>query len=1145
METISEHHVNALCSTGNRKSIQTRGGSRRTISSKGAMADRRRQEEDYVIAFKSGNKLVAEQLLPRIPQPAAITTTFEFSSRYRMLALVSLLHLAAYWGWRNVVTALVSVYKCAANCKDEEGHVPLHYAAYNGHLEVVKYFVIELVCNPMDRNKYGYTPLHYACENGHLNIAQYLIREEHCNPSCKNNNGWTPLHYACRYGNLSIAQYLIREEHCNPSCKSKYDETPLHYACCHGNLNIAQYLIREEHCNPSCKNKYGATPLHIACRHGNLNIAQYLIREEHRNPSCENKYGETPLHYACRYGHLNIAQYLIREEHCNPSCENNIGETPLHWACRYGNLNIAQYLIREEHCNPSCEDMYGETPLHYACRYGHLNIAQYLIREEHCNPSCENNIGETPLHWACRYGNLNIAQYLIREEHCNPSCENNIGKTPLHYACRYGHLNIAQYLIREEHCNPSCENNDGWTPLHIACLHNHAHIVQYLLSTGRVNPLAENKDDNTALYYASGNYDIIKLFQPFEECRSAFPVHTFTKLILIGDSGAGKTTITELIIRLASSTARTAVECVADVQRLTAGIVPHRIQSEQLGNFVVYDFAGQQEYYSSHAAVLEQVMRRSAAMFLCVVDLSESKEKICESLHYWLSFIDNACSTAEGRSHVVIVGSHADQVTSSAKEKSSLLQTIIATRRVRRQEYVGCIAMDCRRANTDASRRLIAILTNSQKAIAASQPVIHYYSHVVYAFLRTKLNVVGCTLHDLVSAVAKENDSSLPNDQSVLIDILTILSDRALILFIHHLHSSWVVVKTEALLNEINGTLFAPRQFKEHRDILASNTGIVSTSSLLSAFPHHNTDMLVGFLQSLNFCQPVEPSVLENTNLQTTPSHSTADLLFFPGLVQSERPDSLVQQEALKFGWCLGCVDPEQYFSSRFLHILLLSVAYRFSQSVRRKVTSSPHGLQRRCIVWKNGISWTDSDNITTLIELLDNNRRVLVAMSCSKDRPMKYAKLRSSLINLVHCLHQEHCPSLEVYECLISPSLVQQYPFNDLPDTELFDIQDVAVSILCRKLFIRSQSECCIGRLPTQSLPLEPYHLLSPSSVCELFDHSNADQPVSTALLHEITKHFNQLKMKPQVYKELREHLDRLSLFAGRNPLVSSVAVL
>ena len=900
------------------------------------MAERRQEEDNCVRSFKSGNKLVAEQLLPRIPEPAAIVTTFEFSGFYGVLALVSLVHLAAYWGWRNVVTALVSVYKCAANCKDEEGHIPLHYAAYNGHLEVVKYFVVELLCDPMDRNKYGYTPLHYACENGHLNIAQYLIREEHC------------------------------------------------------------------------------------------------------NPSCESKYGSTPLHYACSNGHLNIAQYLIREKHCNPSCENNNSYTPLQ------------------------------------------------------------------------------------------------------YACRYGHLNIAQYLIREEHCNPSCESSDGSTPLHLACLRDHVHIVQCLLSTGLVNPLAKDKYGRTALYYASRNYDIIKLFQPFEECRTSFPVHTFTKLILTGDSGAGKTTITELIVRLASSTA---VECVADVQCLTAGIIPHHIQSEQLGNFVVYDFAGQQEYYSSHAAVLEQVMRRSAAVFLCVVDLSESKEKICESLHYWLSFIDNACSTADGQSHLMIVGSHADQVTSS-KEKSSLLHEI-TKRRVTRQKYIGYIAMDCRRPNTEASHHLIATLTNSQKAITVSQPVISYYSHVVYAFMRTKLNVVGCTLHDLVSAVTKENDSSLPNNQSVLIEILTTLSDKGLILFIHYHQSSWVVVKIEALLNEINGTLFAPRQFKEHREILASNTGIVSTSSLLNVFPHYDTDMLVGFLQSLNFCQLVEPSVLENTNLQTTPSHSKTNLLFFPGLIQSERPESLVQQGALEFGWCLGCVDPEQYFSSRFLHILLLSVAYRFSRSVQRKVTSSLRGLQRRCTIWKNGISWIDSDNITTLIEVLDNNRRVLVVMSCSKDRPMEHAKLRSSLISLVHRLHQEHCPSVDVYECLISPSLVQRYPFNDLPDTELFDIQDVAESILCRKPFIPSQSECCIGRLPTQSLPLEPYHLLGPSSVCELFNCSNADQPVPTALLREITKHFSQLKMKPQVYKELREHLDRLSLFAARNPLVSSVAVL
>ena len=883
------------------------------------------EEEDYVIAFKSGNKLVAEQLLPRIPQPVAITTTFKFSY-FPVVALVSLVHLAAYWGWRNVVTALVSVYKCAANCKDKKGHIPLHYAAYNGHLEVVKYFVVELLCDPMDRNNDGWTPLHSACDNGHLNIAQYLIREEHC------------------------------------------------------------------------------------------------------NPSCENKYGKTPLHSACDNGHLNIAQYLIREEHCNPSCENNNGDTPLHYACRYGNLNIAQY------------------------------------------------------------------------------------------------------LIREEHCNPSCENNNGYTPLHNACIGNHAHIVQYLLSTGRVNPLTKTKSGLTALSYAR-DYDLIKLFEPFEECRTAFPVHTFTKLILTGDSGAGKTTITELIVRLASSTA---VECVDDVQRLTAGIVPHHIQSEQLGNFVVYDFAGQQEYYSSHAAVLEQVMRRSAAMFLCVVDLSESKEKICESLHYWLSFIDNACSTAEGRSHVVIVGSHADQVTSSVEEKSSLLHTIIATRRVRRQEYMESIAMDCRRADTDASRRLIAILTDSQKAIAASQPVIHYYSHVVYAFLRTKLNVVGCTLHDLVSAVAKENDSSLPNDQSVLVEILTTLSDKGLVLFIHLPHSSWVVVKTEALLKEINGTLFAPDHFKEHRD-LASNTGIVPVSNLHKVFPDYNSEMLVGFLTSLDFCRPVDPSVLQYTNLQTTPSHSTADLLFFPGLVQSERPDSLVKQGGLEFGWCLKCMDPHEFLSSRFLHILLLSVAYKFPLAGQ--------GLHRMCRVWRNGIFWRNYDDITTVIELLDNNRCVLVALSYGDTSPVEDAKLRSSLIALVRHLLQQYCPCLNVCEFLISPDLIQRYPLGKLPDSDLFDIHHIARSMLLHKKVVPSYKDSS-GRLPLTSLPFEPYHQLSSSSVCQLLNPDMADKSVPGPLLQEVRQLCRQLKGSLKVC-ELREHLDRLSLFAGRDPLVSSVAVL
>ena len=968
-------------------------------------------------AFKGGNKLLAQRLLDSNPSNVRSEWTKFPSLLYnkQLVGQVSLLHLAAYWGWKDFTERLVTSYSDAI--KDSEGHLPLHYAAYNGHLDLVRYFITEHSCSPIAENNYNSTPLHLACSNGQLNVVQYLISEAHCNPSCEDN------------------------------------------------------------------------------------------------------YGDTPLHYASGHGHLEIAQYLISEAHCNPSCVDNNGDTPLHDACSCGYLNIVQYLVGEAHCDPLCLCSHGSTPLHNACGNGHLNVVQYLIREAHCNPSCVS-----------------------------------IGSTPLHNACGNGHLNVVHYLISEAHCNASCKDYSGRTPLHIATMRDHAHIVQYLLPTSGVNPLAKDKFGHTPLYYAMGRYNIVKLFQPFIDCSRDFPVHTFTKLILTGDGGAGKTTLAQLIIQ-ASQTCFTTPEShnlfgrvikmlqggdrVAEVQHFTAGIVPHHVKSEQLGNFVMYDFAGQQEYFSSHAAVLEQVMRRSAAMFVCMIDLSKSSEEICESLHYWLSFIENACSATDVKSHVAIVGSHADKAWFS-KKKSTLLQEIAASRvKHTCQEYAGYTAMDCRRTNTSDSDRFISVLTDTHKAIAASQPAISYHCHLLYAFLHTKLDAIGCTLHDLILAISKEEDSSLPNDPSVLSKLLTILSDKGLILFIQHPQSSWIVVKTEALLKEINGTLFAPRHFKEYRD-LASNTGIIPASILHKAFPKHNLEMLIGFLESLDFCRWIDPLLLQYTNLQTTPSHSTDDLFFFPGLVQSQRPDSLTKHGTLQFGWCLGCADPNQFFGSRFLHLLLLSITYRFPLDIQIRASPSLHGLQRKCTIWKNGILWVDDNNITTVVEVIDRNRWVLVAMSCSEDRPVEHAKLRSALISLVHRLQQERCSSLEVHEFIVSPNLVQQYPFDSLIDNNLFAIKHLANSILLHKPRISNQSDKFTNHLLTQSLPLEPYKLISPSDVCDLFDAKMADQPVPAPLLQKVQEKICQFGRSPQVCRQLREYLDSMSIFAGRNPLVS-----
>ena len=249
---------------------------------------------------------------------------------------------------------------------------------------------------------------------------------------------------------------------------------------------------------------------------------------------------------------------------------------------------------------------------------------------------------------------------------------------------------------------------------------------------------------------------------------------------------------------------------------------------------------------------------------------------------------------------------------------------------------------------------------------------------------------------------------------------MTTLNDRGLILFIRHDESSWVVVDRKAFLNEIIGTIFAPIHSKEHCEDLASNTGIISVVNLKKVFPKHNTEMLIGVLTSLDFCRPIDFSMLQRTNLQTTPSHTTDDLLFFPGLIQLERPDSLVEQGTLEFGWCLSCIDPSEFFTSRFLHVLLLSIAYKVPLACLNLV---------QCSVWRNGIFWKNL-NIITVIELLEENQSVLVAMS---DNTVEHADLRNSLIGHVRHLQQQYCPRINVCEFPLSRDVVQRYPLETL----------------------------------------------------------------------------------------------------------------
>ena len=783
--------------------------------------------------------------------------------------------------------------------------------------------------------------------------------------------------------------------------------------------------------------------------------------------------------------------------------------------------------------------------LHHAARHGWLDVVFELATKYKCDVNCKDKLGYTPLHDAAENDQLEVMKYLINEQHCDPMTRSNYHYTPLHNASIYGHLHITQYLISEAHCDPSCKNELGYTPLHHACRYGLTDIVQYLLSTGRVDPLAKNKYGTTPVDEASSHencYDLLKLFQSFPQCTS-FPVHTYTKLILTGYSGAGKTTTSQLILLLANKAGFFSSGRVTDVECLTAGIIPLHVESKvkEVGNMVIYDFAGQQEYYSSHAAVLERIMRNSAAIFVCIVDLSQCMDKISESIHYWMSFIENACSSAQGSSHVIIVGSHADLVKSPQElnKKSSLVESI-AESREKQLTYGGFIRMDCRESKTKEARHFRSLLSTSQQAILSSQPSMSLYCHVLYAFLRTKLRKASCTLQELTTALASEKEFDF--NSIVLTESLISLSDKGLILFVQnqeHPQSSWVVVEKDALLREVNGTLFAPDHFKQYRQV-ASNTGIVPIATLEELFSQHSSEMLVGCLQSMEFCQSVDLSALQGTSLESNKATlssppSGASHLFFPSLVKERRPGDLPSP---RFGWCLGCSDPHQFFSNLFLHVLLLRLAFMFPlASDHLPPSSSLSGLERRCQVWRNGISWESVSGVSTIVEIVDRNRWVIVLVS---EKSREAAETCSSVIRMILDLQQQLCSVVSTCECLISPSLLDRYPFDALPDTELFVMRDVARAMLLHHKVLLDRKSGRNKFSTDDALSCEPYYILKPSSVCQLFKQSMASQPVPDPLLQEVLRYCQQPQQRPQDHKELRECVNKHSIFAGGNPLVS-----
>ena len=384
--------------------------------------------------------------------------------------------------------------------------------------------------------------------------------------------------------------------------------------------------------------------------------------------------------------------------------------------------------------------------------------------------------------------------------------------------------------------------------------------------------------------------------------------------------------------------------------------------------------------------------------------------------------ISNVCHKCPQQSSIIVVGTHADCIGDSKKlEHLHIQMEWVARDAIKHDIFVQFAALNVTAfsKNLDSFMSLLHCIIDD---VRIKCPAITPSCHVMYAFLNDKVpaDQDEISLSQLLTLLNRENPKVLPTDAAEVSELLKTLSEKGFIVFFDtNLADSWIVLRKDTLLENINGVLFAPADFEEHVPI-ASNTGVITTSVLKHHFQRYNIDMITQFLIRFELCQPITLAPT-NTHFQV-PSICSCPGLFFPALVSaSQLNDVIIPINA--FGWKLCTVSINQSFSPRFLDVLVSRIVSEVPL-LSLNTSLNPDLLQcnRCCTVWRRGISWRSEEGFTTIIEMSEDFRCLVLTVSTYDKTDITYSKFVLSVINIITVTCNEFCPSVSRVELITCP---------------------------------------------------------------------------------------------------------------------------
>ena len=1051
------------------------------------------------------------------------------------------LHIAVNHSKLEIVEFLFGYRGCVSNLMNIHGLSPLSIAAHSRNLEILHHALLtgRVDCYALPCTRQNDTILHLAAQCNSMETVKVCLSLGF-DINSVNSNLETPFFIAVKYRNLDIVNYLASVAGCKLDVRNKDGNSALHEAVLSNHIDCTQALVSLQ-CNVNLKNHEGFSPLHSAIRLGEGrcdDILHCLTSSHDCNHSLKTRDGDNILHLAASVNCVAVFHYLS-----SPVCEslvqstNATGDYPLHVAVELSQLEFVKHALSLPYNIPNHDCLRA---FHAAIKHSDINIIKAFIeaKEDVLFSSTTN-----ALHLAASEGNMVVFQSLLDQNvsHRMINSRDEAGQTPLHIAIRQGCVDIAECLIRTKKCELTLPDNAGNTPLHLVCMMKNNQqgslkISKLLLRKCKASCTdCANKDGKTPSELVEDNYKFLHaMFRNVAAVTARNPLEHIMKIIVVGKSAVGKSSFIKAITTEAKYRIWKKNRLVTDVSKQTAGIETRPFISQRFGRTKFYEFAGHLEYYSSNAAILENLMSHSPPVFVVVVSLKNSDDDILNDLFYWWHFISTPCqkSTASPVPHAIVALSHLDVFQRRGRKigvfKNWLLHKMEEKFPSSHFEFRQRICfLDCRKVFSSGLRRLQSYLKESCGALGVKLDV-DLACHYLTEFLRDHFKEnLAIQLHDIQTQV--QEDSFIHKDPQELLKLLETLHHQDQILLLKSqvkVEDSWVVLQKDTLLSKVNGSFFS--KFQDQRQ-LAYSTGVVPFENIKIYLKQYDPFMIIGFFSHLEFCSLIEDakaySLIQNDHPSLT--HRDQRYYFFPCFIRayplvSELWMTPTPHDHVKYGWFYEADQHE--LQTRFLHVLLLRIAFQFALKDLSNVQTPV--LNRRCSVWKNGIAWL-KDGFHVIVEIGLQKNWISVIIQCENELDIRVqcTRVLSELTQTIRDARKEFCPSSDMLEYFIDPEHVD-YPMEGKVTDEqtsliLYETTDAVRSILASKTGHITDRAGRNSKQLCRLVPFEPLIYCGKSLTRKIFSQSPRTQSldqlknemIDNAMSHneqiELIKHF------------------------------------